>query len=309
VKRERLLYYFLFGVICVIWGTTWFAIKKGLEEVPPFRGAAFRFLIVSVMLLAIVVARRSKLPRTWHTLRAPVFLGVFYFFVPYSCMYWSEQYIPSALAAIIYGTVPLVVMVTGHFMLEKESVTPLKVISVLSGIAGVVVISLARQPEAGRAYLHGVLVMIFAALTTGYCTAYTKKHAHAHDIFVFLLVQIAVATILLSTASLVVEGPPTFEMNATSIVSILYLAVFGTVVGWSLWIFLIRKLSPVLVSYVSFFLPLVALVVGVTFGDERFSPLAILGTVLVFGSIVLVVQAVKESKTLVTQSPEESTHG
>ena len=91
MKRERLLYYVLFGVICLIWGTTWFAIKKGLEAVPPFRGAAFRFLTVSLMLLAIVLARRSKLPRTWSALRAPVFLGVFYFFVPYSCMYWSES--------------------------------------------------------------------------------------------------------------------------------------------------------------------------------------------------------------------------
>ncbi len=296
-------YYFLFGVICVIWGTTWFVVKVGIRSgVPSFRGAGIRFLLVSVIFLFIILFRKTPFPRSLRELRAPVFLGIFYFFVPYACLYWSQNHIPSALAAIIYGSLPIMVMAFSHFMLEAEKMTMLKVISAMIGIAGVIVIAISKNPEAGSMHFWGVMAMVVASVSTAYCTAYTKKHVNNQDIFVFLGIQILIGGVLLMLLSLVFERPFTLRMEPDGIISILYLALVGTVICWTLWIFLISRISPVFVSYVSFFIPLVALVVGIGLGNERFSSLVILGSVLIFVSIILVIQSIKR-EYLAKQAP------
>ena len=299
MKRSRIrpFYYFLFAVNCLIWGTTWWVIKVGLKSgVPSFRGAAFRFLLTAAILFVIILFRKTGLPRSFSEWRAPLFLGVFYFFIPYSLIYWSENHIPSALAAVIYGTMPLLVMIVCHFMFKSEKMTLLKGFSALTGIAGVVVISLERGFEEIDEYFWGVMAMVAAAIVTSYCTAYTKKHVNKLDIFVFLGIQMLLGGVLLLILSLAVERPFTFEMELTGLLSILYLALVGAALGWTLWIFLISRLSVVLVSYVQFFIPLVAIAVGVTLGKEKLSSTIFVGAVMIFASILLVIQAMKADR-------------
>ena len=208
---------------------------------------------------------------------------------------------------MIYATLPLMVMIFSHFTLEFEKMTILKITSVLIGMAGVVIISFARHPTRSDMHLWGVMGMVIASLSTAFCTVITKKHVLKQGIFVFLGTQILVGGVLLLLLSIVVERPFTLRMELTGVISILYLAVMGTVVGWTLWIYLISKTSPVLVSYVSFFIPLVALMVGIGLGNERFSSLVILGSVLILASILLVIQSIKReyrtSQAMVSKSP------
>lgn len=292
---QRGLYYLLFIIICIIWGTTWFALKAGIDNgLPSFRGAGIRFLLSALIFLPIIIYRKPQLPKKISDWGGMIFLGIFYFFIPYACIYWSEKHIPSYLAAVIYGTVPLLVIIFSHFILHDERMSFLKVASALIGISGVFVISIARNPEEGNMHLWGVIAMFFASISTAFCTAYTKKHVSNNDVFLFLGVQVFVGGLLLLLLSIAVEKPFTIEMNFNALISLIYLVVFGTAVAWTMWIFLISKVSVVLVSYVSFFVPVVAVIVGIVLGNEKLSPLVILGAVLVLISILSVIQVQKK---------------
>lgn len=294
-NSQRGLYYLLFAIICIIWGTTWFALKSGIDNgLPSFRGAGIRFLLTAFIFVPIIIFRKPQLPKKISDWVGMIFLGIFYFFIPYACIYWSEKHIPSYLAAVIYGIVPLLVIIFSHFMLHNEQMSFLKVVSALIGISGVFIISIARNPEEGNMHLWGVIAMFFASISTAFCTAYTKKYVSRNDVFLFLGVQIFVGGLLLLLLSIAVEKPFTLKMNLYALISIIYLAVFGTAVAWTMWIFLISKISVVLVSYVSFFVPVVAVIVGTVLGNEKLSPLVMIGAILVLISILSVIHVQKK---------------
>src|SRR6266571_149216 len=115
-------------MLCVIWGSTWLAIRIGLESTPPFFGAAVRFALAVALLVPLVVWRRSKLPsgRVEWTLVA--FVGVLLYGGDYGLIYWGEgNGVPSGLSAILFASFVLQTAVAAHVILSTEKLTPQKI--------------------------------------------------------------------------------------------------------------------------------------------------------------------------------------
>ena len=124
-------------LLCCIWGSTWLFIKVGLRDLPPISFAAIRFLIAVLFLAAIIAVRKLTLPRSakdWWMLAGT---GVLAFALNYGLIFWGEQYISSGLAALLQATIPAFGLVFAHLHLPAERMTPLKLVGVILGIAGV----------------------------------------------------------------------------------------------------------------------------------------------------------------------------
>src|SRR2546423_3646329 len=124
-------------LLCCIWGSTWLFIKLGLRDLPPVSFAAVRFLLASVILFAIVAARRVRLPRTSSEWALIAGTGVLAFTLNYGLVFWGEQHISSGLAALLQATIPVFGLLIAHVHLPGERLTAWKMAGALLGVVGV----------------------------------------------------------------------------------------------------------------------------------------------------------------------------
>src|SRR5215210_1044684 len=133
VGVSRSLVFGLYAMLALIWSSTWVAIKIGLEDCPPLLGAGIRFAAAGLVLLALTAARGRSL-RTDHRLAA--LLAVFPFALAYGLVYWGEQYVPSGLAAVLFGVLPLYVALLGAAFLPDQPLRGRVVAGVLVAMGG-----------------------------------------------------------------------------------------------------------------------------------------------------------------------------
>ncbi|HEY7472154.1 MAG TPA: EamA family transporter, partial [Gemmatimonadota bacterium] len=128
------------AAISFIWGSTWLAIKIGLEAMPPFLSAGMRFTLAAGVLAGLSWVQGVPMPGSVRTHAGLLTLGVLNFVVNYGVVYWGEQYVSSGLTAVLFATYPLFVLMIAHATLGSEEITPLKALGVVLGFAGVAVI-------------------------------------------------------------------------------------------------------------------------------------------------------------------------
>ena len=234
--RGRLVGGFL--LLTAIWGTTWAAIRVGLQGVPPFTGVALRFAIAGTLLLALAPALGVRLGRLPHEKALWVANGILSFCLSYSVVYWSEQYLPSGLAAVLFATCPLFVAVLAHFLLRRERLAPLAVVGLVLGFAGVAVIfSDDLALLGGESVRHAALVMLVSPLVSAV---------------------------------------------------LLYLAVLGSAVTFTVYYWLLARVAATRVALVSYLIPIVAVAVGAVLFDEPLRPRLLAGSALILAGVAIV---------------------
>src|SRR5204863_4067160 len=134
--KSRLVWFLL----CGIWGSTWLFIKLGLADLPPLTFAGIRFLLASLILTILILARGVRWPRSQSDWTLIAIVGFLQFSLNYGLVFWGEQHISSGLAAVLQSTFPVFGMVIAHLYLPYEQMTPAKVGGVLLGVVGVAVI-------------------------------------------------------------------------------------------------------------------------------------------------------------------------
>lgn len=127
-------------ILCGIWGSTWLFIKLGLADLPPLTFAGIRFLLASLILSALILARGVRWPRSRHDWFLIAIVGLLQFTLNYGLVFWGEQHIPSGLAAVLQSTFPAFGLIIAHLYLPYERLTTRKVIGVLMGVVGVAII-------------------------------------------------------------------------------------------------------------------------------------------------------------------------
>src|SRR5260370_3832178 len=127
-------------ILCGIGGSAWLFIKVGLADLPPFTFAGIRFVLASLILALLVIARGAPWPRTRREWGLIAVVGLLQFALNYGLVFWGEQHISSGLAAVLQSTFPVFVLVIAHFSLPQERMTGAKGFGVLLCVFGVAVI-------------------------------------------------------------------------------------------------------------------------------------------------------------------------
>ncbi len=280
---------FMYIVLCLIWGSTWMAIKIGLSDAPPLYAASIRFMIAVAILTVIVKVKGLKYPTGMKNFLRLGYPGIWMYCGSYALVYFAEQHINSAMTAVLFGVYPFFVALFSGWLLKSEPVHGKTWIGLALGFAGVVMISYESLTTSGDLFV-GTLLTIAGALVSAYGLVIHKKWFGDQNIFVAANVQMLVGGILLIIGAVTFESFRDFKISPESVGSIIYLAIFGTVVAFLGYYWLLKHSKAVTVSMIAFVTPLVAIVIGVVFSSETLSALIFAGTALILGGIVLVVR-------------------
>jgi drug/metabolite transporter (DMT)-like permease len=280
---------FVFFLLCVIWGSTWMAIKIGLSQAPPLYAASIRFVIAVLILTLIVRLRKLKYPKGFRNFLALGYPGIFMYCGSYAFVYFAERHISSAMTAVLFGAFPFFVALLSHSQLKAETIRGKAWIGLAFGFLGVALISYDSLQTSGQLF-EGTLLTIAGALAAAYGLIVHKKKFGDVNIYVAANVQMLVGGVLLVLGALLFEDWRDFKVSPESVGSILYLAVFGTVVAFLGYYWLLTHTKAVTVSLIAFITPVVAILIGVLFFGESLSAMIFLGAAMILSGIVLVVR-------------------
>lgn len=271
--------------VTLIWATTPLAIKWSAEGYD-FSFAVFaRMLIGMLLCMALLPLLRVPMPRDRHSLIAYGGAGMTVFLAMAST-YWAALYVPSGLISLIYGLTPLITAILAAYFLRERSLTPIKVLGMALGFSGLALIFLSpAMLELKR--LAGLGMLVFAVTTQATGAIFLKRHSsHLHPLALntgslMVAVPLFMLVWLLSSPhhGSMTETPPRAQW------AVLYLAFFGTVVGFNLYYYLLKKLPASVVALITLVTPVLAMLIGVTLNGEVIGPRVALGAAIILAGL------------------------
>jgi drug/metabolite transporter (DMT)-like permease len=280
----RSLVWTLYACLVVIWSSTWVAIKIGLEDLPPLLGAGIRFALAGAGLLAL--ARLMGRPLRTDARLAGV-LALLPFAAAYGLIYWGEQYVPSGLAAVLFGIMPLYSAMLAALLLAGEPLRPRLVAGIAVALAG---LSLAFGETLELGHDKYALAAAIACAAAPFASAIgnvaIKRDGGALDAVVLNgWAMLAGGALLLGVSAVAEAWEVTW--SARAIGSIAYLAVIGSAVPFVTLTILLRELPAVTMSYITLLLPFGALAFGAALYDEPVTLPALAGAALVAAGLAV----------------------
>ncbi|MFN2530033.1 MAG: DMT family transporter [Pyrinomonadaceae bacterium] len=286
--RARLVWLLL----CGIWGSTWLFIKVGLADLPPLTFAGIRFVIALAILGCFVVIRGLPVPTSRDDWFLLAWTGVLSFTLNYGLVFWGEQYISSGLAAVLQATIPAFGLVMAHFYLPTERMTPAKVVGVILGILGVTIVFSNQLSVAGSKAFAGSVAIVLSALFVAYSNVMIKARARHLNPAIIAGGQMFFGLIPLLLVGIPLEGNPLhFHWTRMAIVSLLYLAIVGSVIAFLLYYWLVQNMDVTKTMLIALLTPVAAVVLGMVVLGEELSWRTIFGGSMIIGGIGLIVIA------------------
>ena len=281
----RLLIGAALAVLILIWGTTWAAIRIGLEGLPPFTGASLRFLLAGLVLIA--VARISGVPsQTGPRLRWLWMIeGLFAFVISYGIVYWAEQWVPSGLAAVLFSTFPFFVAILAHFWLEDERMRWLHVVGLVFGFLGVALISADDMVLAGRRDVVAALIMLGSPLAAAVAHVQVKKWGYGLHPLNLVGVPMVSGGAVLGVVALLTERHLPTALDGRTVAALLYLALAGSAVTFTIYYWVLERVPATRLALITFGIPVVAVIVGALGLGEPITAQTVTGSILVLSGV------------------------
>lgn len=273
----------LFLCVCLSWGTTWLGIKIAVESVPPVTASGLRFLIAFPLFLSFALARRDPIffPRgIWGFF---VFVTLFYFGVPYYLLNYGETHVSSGLTALLFSCMPVFILAFSSVFL-KERIYLSQIIGIAVGFGSLYMILRAQGVRVDHAEFLGVLAILAAAVMHALCYVVTKKKGAQISVITYNTLPIGIAGLMLFVVGLVVESPTFFTITERSWWALIYLGICASVGGFLAYFILLKRLSPIVLSFVFIIFPVFAVIVGSWYEGQVISPeLALYSALLLVG--------------------------
>jgi len=285
----RLPHYLAYLVLCLIWGTTWMAIRVLVRDVPPLWSAGVRFALAAAILLLAAAVRGSKAPQGAREWRAVFVLGLAMIALPYGLLFWAEQFVTSSMTAVLYTTLPLCVAALTPWM-SKHSVPRSAILSMVVGAGGIAVL-FGQGLTASRSTLLGGLAILLGVVSNAFSILFAKRELSGMDPVVATGWQFLVGAVALVAGSLVAERGRASEWTTHAVIALMFLAVAGSAVAFAVYYWLLRHMQPYQISTISLVIPIIAIVEGALILQEPISPLMLVASLVVLAAVAGVLRA------------------
>jgi len=281
MKSEPLKITIGYIVICLVWGSTWMAIRIGLESITPILGAGLRFLLAALITLGVMRFMGAKVQKDKQSIILYSMLCIFSYVLPFSFVYWGEKYVPSGVASILFASFPLFIAMISWILIPKEKITLFTVIGIIFGFIGIIFIFSDDLNLDFSNNLTAMLVIVLSSLLQAFTAVIIKrwgKHLNPVSMNFF---PIFFAGIIMIIVALIFEDTSQNKFDFNTVFSISYLAIFGTVVAFTTYYWLLKRMNVVILSLSSFITPIIAVILGWIFLDEVLDQNTLVGSLLV----------------------------
>ncbi|MFJ7313744.1 DMT family transporter [Pseudomonas sp. NPDC098747] len=260
----------LFLIVCLSWGTTWLGIKIAVESVPPLTAAGLRFLIAFPLFLSFAVLRKEPLLFPRQSRWFFVFVTLSYFSLPYYLLNYGEMHVSSGLTALLFSCMPVFILLFSAIFL-REKIYPSQMLGIAIGFASLFMIIRSQGLHLDQAEWLGVLAILCAAVMHALCYVVTKKHGSAISVITYNTLPIGIAGLMLFIVGLSFEAPRFQDVTARSWGALLYLGLVASVGGFIVYFLLLKRLSPIILSFVFIIFPLFAVIIGAWYEGQTLS--------------------------------------
>ncbi len=287
MNRERFLVWLSFVIVSTVWGSTWLAIKIGLETIPPFFSVIVRFIVAEVILGAIILWRKERIPWTRNAVRTYLSMGVLTFTMPFALVYWGQQFIPSALGSILWGTFPFCVAGVSRLWGPGKRLDRYTMLGILLGFLGVVIIFGGDLRVSDPRALWGMSAILASVILQAVSLVQVQEWGEGVSPVAMNFIGMLMGLVALFVLGLSVEGIPSVVWTLPAVLSVLYLAVFGSVIAFIAYYWLLKRIDAVYLSLTSFINPVVGVVLGAVVLHEALRVSLLTGALLVLTGILL----------------------
>jgi drug/metabolite transporter (DMT)-like permease len=286
-NRQRVLVVLAFFCIYVIWGSTYLAVHYAVETIPPLFVAGLRHLCAGGLLFAWCW-RRGLRPdkRQWY---ASLILGVLFFLIGHGTLHWAIRTMPSGLAALLVATEPVWIAVMTAAT-RQARITPPLVVGLVLGVVGVAVL-VGTDAPGGRGVLLSSVVVLVGTFSWAVGIMYSRSASlHPDAIMSAAMSLLAGALLLLLAGTLMGEAAnlSLAQVSLRSLLGLAYLTLFGSLVAYSAYFWLLQRRPPTLVATHTYANPIVALLLGWAMAGEAITGRIIFSAVVVVAAVALV---------------------
>ena len=282
---QRLKVLLGFVIICIIWGSSWAAVKIGLESFPPLLSLAIRFTLASLILGCIVFVKHLTIPMEKKFWILVLIMSSSSFTVPFVLIYWAQLRVGSGLASVLFATYPFWVAIVSHFLLPNEKITPVRIIGIVIGFLGVLFIFNTGLADVSIGMLYCMAAIIAGAIIQAFGLVFLRRLGNTVHPVTLNFCSMSLSAFPLFAASFVFEEYSNMFFNARSLGSILYLSIFCTVITFVIYFWLVKHVEAVLLSLSAFITPVIAVIIGIIVLGEKITGDVYIGSALVLTGI------------------------
>jgi drug/metabolite transporter (DMT)-like permease len=276
-------------VTCLIWSTVWLFIKLGVRDVPPVTFAVFRLAVALAVLLPIAMARRTPFPQSPRDWRLIAGTGVILLGLNYALLNWGIQYISSGLTAVLQAMTPAFGFLFAHLLLRDEKMTALKAAALALGVAGVGIIFIDQLEAAGTRGLLGSAAVVGGAMCVAIAYVEMRRSgSHLHPTAITSGQMLSALGPLTAYAALAEGNPLDTTWTMTAALSVLYLALLGSVAGAWLNYWLLARIGATRLLVMGLLEPLIAVLMGAAFLGESINVRTLAGGCCILIGVALV---------------------
>ncbi len=272
-----------------LWGPSFLFIKIAVEDIPPLTLVAGRVGVAAVVLYIILRMQGRNLPKFGPTWKHFAVMAFFQNAFPFALFNWGEQYIDSALAAILNGTTPLFTIILAHLFVADDRLTPAKVLGVLVGFGGLILLIAPSLMGGFQVTTWGLIAIAVASASYGVAIVYSRLNLRGQPPLVAPTAQLGLATLYMLPLSLFIEQP--FQLPIPSLPalgSLITLAVFGTALAFVVFYRIIERVDASYASMVTYLVPVFGVTLGVLILGEQLQWNAYAGCALILTGVMIV---------------------
>ena len=287
-------HWIIFITLGIIWSSSFLWIKIAIEEMGPMTLVAYRVLFGLLFGIAVILIQREKIPRTLKAWTPLLVLGLTNVAIPFFLISWGEKTIDSGVASILDATVPLFTIVVAHFLLHDDKMTVQKVVGLLIGFAGVVVL-MSKDIGASTGSILGQGAVILASAFYAGSSIYARKFTEDTPGIFRSMGPLVSATAVMWLASFFFEAPVHVPDQPIIWIALLWLGILGSGVAFVMVFYLIHEIGPTRTTMVTYLFPLGGVTLGVIFLHETLTWEIVVGAVLILTSLVVANWSSKQS--------------
>jgi drug/metabolite transporter (DMT)-like permease len=290
MSRQKQLAYVAWIVVCVLWGTTYLGIHVALETIPVALLAGLRWAVAGLLLAAVLPLTGQQLPpiRKWPPI---ALIGFLMAVVGNGGVVWAQQYVASGLAAVVVAMVPFWSVIVEAFLPGGERVTRRMIGGLVLGFLGIIVLlwpELMRGGPNGWMFVSGVIALQVACAGWALGTSYLKRNPTNGSPMGSLAVQMILSGAMLLVIATATGEWASLHFTPRTVGAMIYLVVFGSLVGYTAYLFALKNLSVSTVSLYAYVNPVIAVFLGTLVLDEPFTVRIAFASLLVFLGIAVV---------------------
>ena len=279
-----------FACIYVVWGSTYLAIRYGIETIPPFAMAGTRFLLAGALLFAWLGARGGARRATAAQWKAAAISGALFFVGGNGGLCWAQRFVPSGIAALVVASMPLWIVLADWLRPGGTRPTPRTLVGIALGFVGVTLLIGPGKISGSAVDPAGALVLVLASISWAAGTIYAGHAPRTPNHLQSTAMQMLAGGVILCVVGILHGDWAEVDPGAVtlrSVVAVAYLVLFGSILAFSAYNWLVRATTPARLATYAYVNPVIAVALGWSLGGEPISSRALLAGAIIVGSVAI----------------------